>query len=96
LQIEDRSGTDALPARIAAVRDLLTELAGAHGILREVHDVRVRETAHGEVVNFHCRADAALTVEAAHEAVDEVERALRRRAPAIKRVIGHAEPTRRS
>jgi hypothetical protein len=31
-------------------------------------------------------------VHAVHENVDEVERGLRRRFPAIKRVIGHAEP----
>ena len=49
-------------------------------------------------VNFHCLVDPALTVQAVHEKVDEVERALRRRSPSIKRVIGHAEPrdTRRS
>jgi divalent metal cation (Fe/Co/Zn/Cd) transporter len=29
-----------------------------------------------------------------HESVDEIERALRRRFPTIKRVISHAEPTR--
>jgi len=54
--------------------------------------VRVRETAEGEIVNFHCRVDATLTVQEVHERVDDVERALRREFPAIKRVIGHAEP----
>ena len=29
-----------------------------------------------------------------HEKVDDVERALRRKFPTIKRVIGHAEPRR--
>jgi divalent metal cation (Fe/Co/Zn/Cd) transporter len=29
-----------------------------------------------------------------HEAVDEIERALRRAFPTVKRVISHAEPTR--
>jgi divalent metal cation (Fe/Co/Zn/Cd) transporter len=57
-----------------------------------VHDVRVREADDGEIVNFHCRVDPALTVHEVHEKVDEVERALRRRWPRIKRVIGHAEP----
>jgi divalent metal cation (Fe/Co/Zn/Cd) transporter len=57
-----------------------------------VHDVRVRETDEGEVVNFHCHADAELTVQAVHENVDAVERALRQRLPSITRVIGHAEP----
>jgi divalent metal cation (Fe/Co/Zn/Cd) transporter len=33
-----------------------------------------------------------LTVLDVHEKVDDVERALRRKFPTIKRVIGHAEP----
>jgi divalent metal cation (Fe/Co/Zn/Cd) transporter len=57
-----------------------------------VHSVRVRETEEGEIVNFHCRVDPALTVQAVHEKVDEVERGLRQRFPTIKRAIGHAEP----
>jgi divalent metal cation (Fe/Co/Zn/Cd) transporter len=59
-----------------------------------VHNVRVRETDEGEIVNFHCRVDPGLTVQAVHERVDDLERALRRRSPSIKRVIGHAEPQR--
>jgi divalent metal cation (Fe/Co/Zn/Cd) transporter len=59
-----------------------------------VHDVRVRETDEGEIVNFHCRVDPALTVQTVHEKVDLLERALRERSPSIKRVIGHAEPAR--
>jgi divalent metal cation (Fe/Co/Zn/Cd) transporter len=57
-----------------------------------VHDVRVRETDEGEIVNFHCHVDPSLTVHAVHENVDDVERELRRRWPTITRVIGHAEP----
>jgi divalent metal cation (Fe/Co/Zn/Cd) transporter len=57
-----------------------------------VHDVRVRETTDGEIVNFHGYADPSLTVSEVHEKVDELERALRQRFPSIKRVIGHAEP----
>jgi divalent metal cation (Fe/Co/Zn/Cd) transporter len=45
-------------------------------------------------VNFHCLADPALAVADVHERVDDLERALRARFPAIKRVIGHAEPRR--
>jgi divalent metal cation (Fe/Co/Zn/Cd) transporter len=59
-----------------------------------VHDVRVRETSDGEIVNFHCRVDPALSVSAVHDLVDALERRLRRRFPAITRVIGHAEPQR--
>lgn len=94
LQIEDRAGSDARPGRVREVSDLLAKFAREFRTLGEVHDVRVRDTAEGEVVNFHCRVDPTLTVEAVHDAVDEVERALRRRLPAIKRVIGHAEPRR--
>ena len=46
----------------------------------------------GEIINFHCRVDPSKTVHDVHEKVDELERALRRKWPSIKRVIGHAEP----
>ena len=34
-------------------------LAAELGFVRDVHDVRVRETADGEIVNFHCQVDPA-------------------------------------
>jgi len=92
LQPDGIIGRDCTPERIAAVRAALIEIAASAGLVGEVHDVRVRETADGEIVNFHCRVDPAITVQMAHEKVDEVERALRGRFPLIKRVIGHAEP----
>jgi divalent metal cation (Fe/Co/Zn/Cd) transporter len=92
LQIEGLAGRDAEPERIAEVTAALTALAEQRGPLREIHDVRVRETEVGEIVNFHCRVDPALTVETVHDHVDDVERGLRRRWPLIRRVIGHAEP----
>ena len=76
------------------MRDALTEIAANVAFVGQIHDVRVRETADGEIVNFHCRVDPKLTVHEVHERVDEVERALRRKFPTIKRVIGHAEPRR--
>ncbi len=60
----------------------------------DVHNVRVRDTDAGEVVNFHCRAAPSMSVVKVHENVDEIERALRRAFPTIKRVISHAEPRR--
>jgi cation diffusion facilitator family transporter len=92
LQPHDEPGRDAPPARIAAVRDALTEIATKVDFVGEIHDVRVREADGGEIVNFHCLVDPALAVADVHEKVDEVERALRLRFPSIKRVIGHAEP----
>jgi cation diffusion facilitator family transporter len=86
------AGRDAPPARVDAIGDALAALASEVSGLGEMHDVRVRETADGEIVNFHCRLDPAVTVSAAHELVDAVERGLRRRFPTIRRVIGHAEP----
>jgi divalent metal cation (Fe/Co/Zn/Cd) transporter len=92
LQTDGISGTDAAPERVEAVRAALADLAADAGVLRNVHDVRVRDTKEGEIVNFHCDVDPALRVDETHEQVDEVERGLRRRFPEIKRVIGHAEP----
>jgi cation diffusion facilitator family transporter len=92
LQTDRAAGRDTPGERIGQVRAALTDLAGQIGFVGEVHDVRVRETADGEIVNFHCRVDPGLTVRDVHEKVDEVERGLRRRWPTIKRVIGHAEP----
>jgi divalent metal cation (Fe/Co/Zn/Cd) transporter len=56
--------------------------------------VRVRDTADGEIVNFHCTVDPALSVSAVHDMVDTLERRVRRQFPTIQRVIGHAEPRR--
>jgi cation diffusion facilitator family transporter len=90
----DAAGREAPPERVRAVAIALGEIAAEGSMIRDVHNVRVRETDEGEIVNFHCRVDPTLTVQAVHERVDELERALRRRAPSIKRVIGHAEPAR--
>jgi cation diffusion facilitator family transporter len=92
LQTNGLAGRDTPVDRLGEVRAALGELAAQIGFVGEVHDVRVRATADGEIVNFHCRVDPALTVRDVHEKVDEVERGLRRRWPSIKRVIGHAEP----
>jgi cation diffusion facilitator family transporter len=92
LQPPEAAGREAPPERVRAVEIALAEIAAEGGTIRDVHSVRVRETDEGEIVNFHCQVDPALTVQAVHEKVDEVERALRRRSASIKRVIGHAEP----
>jgi cation diffusion facilitator family transporter len=92
LQVHGSPGRDAAAPHFAEVASALAELAAASAKLRNVHDVRVRHTADGEIVNFHCDVDRASTVADVHELVDGVERGLRRQFPAIKRVIGHAEP----
>jgi cation diffusion facilitator family transporter len=94
LQTRDLAGRDAPAERIAAVSNELGALAAQLGFLQDIHDVRVRDTAAGDIVNFHAHVDPALTVAEVHENTDELERALRERFPGIKRVIGHAEPRR--
>ena len=92
MQADSLSGRDAPKERVKEVEDVLSELAKPTGTIRELHNVRVRESSGGEIVNFHCHADPTRSVQEVHEKVDELERALRRRFPSIKRVIGHAEP----
>jgi cation diffusion facilitator family transporter len=92
LQVEGSAGHDAAPPDVAAVARALADLAAATGSLRNVHEVRVRDTDDGRIVNFHCNVDPARTVSEVHELVDALERGLRRCFPEVKRVIGHAEP----
>jgi cation diffusion facilitator family transporter len=87
------AGTDAAPERVEAIRAALTGFA-ANGAIHDVHNVRVRDTEAGEIVNFHCRAAPSMSVIKVHENVDAIERALRRAFPTVKRVISHAEPPR--
>jgi cation diffusion facilitator family transporter len=86
-------GTDAAPERIETIRTALSRFA-ADSEIHDVHNVRVRNTEAGEIVNFHCRAAPSMSVIKVHENVDEIERALRRAFPTVKRVISHAEPPR--
>ncbi len=88
-------GTDAVSTRIHAIRTALSGFATG-GAIHDIHNVRVRDTEAGEIVNFHCRAAPSMSVAKVHESVDEIERALRRAFPSVKRVISHAEPPRES
>ncbi|WOH68441.1 cation-efflux pump [Bradyrhizobium sp. BWA-3-5] len=93
LEPELPHGTDASPERVETIRKALSQFAGS-GTIHDIHNVRVRDTEAGEIVNFHCRAAPSMSVIKVHENVDEIERALRRAFPSIKRVISHAEPPR--
>jgi divalent metal cation (Fe/Co/Zn/Cd) transporter len=93
LEPELPPGIDASPDRVATIRTALARFA-SDGAIHDVHNVRVRDTDAGEVVNFHCRAAPNMSVIKVHENVDEIERALRRAFPTVKRVISHAEPPR--
>jgi divalent metal cation (Fe/Co/Zn/Cd) transporter len=84
-------GADAAPERVDLIKAALSRFA-ANGAIHDIHSVRVRDTDAGEIVNFHCRAAPSMSVIKVHENVDEIERALRRAFPTVKRVISHAEP----
>ena len=68
-------------------------LAGAEAdqttAIRNIHDVRVRQTEAGLIVNYHCIVDPKLSIVDMHDHVDAIERALRQEIPEI---VGHAEP----
>jgi cation diffusion facilitator family transporter len=93
LEPELPHGTDASAERVEAIKAALSGFA-ANGAIHDIHNVRVRDTDAGEIVNFHCRAAPSMSVIRVHQGVDEIERALRRAFPSIKRVISHAEPPR--
>jgi cation diffusion facilitator family transporter len=84
-------GVDADSKRVEEVAAALTRFA-AETEIYDVHNVRVRNTSAGEIVNFHCRAAPSMSVLKVHDNVDHIERGLRRAFPSVKRVISHAEP----
>ena len=84
-------GADAAPDRVEAIKTALARFA-ANSAIHDIHSVRVRNTEAGEIVNFHCRAAPSMSVIKVHDNVDEIERALRRAFPTVKRVISHADP----
>ncbi|HKG81621.1 MAG TPA: cation transporter dimerization domain-containing protein, partial [Beijerinckiaceae bacterium] len=90
-QLEGREADAATVARIATS---LAENTSDGGGIADVHDVRVRMTESGLVVNYHCRVDPALDVMSVHGLVDDLERRVRLLHPEILRVVGHAEPVR--
>jgi cation diffusion facilitator family transporter len=91
LEPELPHGTDAAPDRVETIKTALSRFA-ADSAIHDIHNVRVRDTDAGEIVNFHCRAAPSMSVIKVHENVDAIERALRRAFPTVKRVISHAEP----
>ncbi len=94
LEPRELPGQDAPAATRTAIATALADLAGEPIV--EIHSVRVRQTPAGLVVNYHCRANPDLSVDKVHIAVDEIERKLMSDFPAIIRIIGHAEPLRRT
>jgi len=93
LQSDPISGRDAPEKLQQEIAGALAALVDKKSAVRDIHDVRVRETSDRLVVNFHCRADPLLSVEAVHRAVDDLERRLCEVRSDVRRAIGHAEPS---
>ena len=91
LQTQGLTGQEADSRTVA---ELLRTLLDGDPLLSDVHNVRLRRTRDGLVVNFHCRADETAAISAVHGAVDALERRLKTAMPELTRAIGHAEPIR--
>ncbi|MBI1867307.1 MAG: cation diffusion facilitator family transporter [Methylocystis sp.] len=85
------AGRDADSATMREIEESLIRHSAHLGKATDIHSVRVRETSDGLVVNYHCCVDPTLSVDAAHAAVDEIERHVRVEFPVILRIAGHAE-----
>jgi divalent metal cation (Fe/Co/Zn/Cd) transporter len=85
-------GIDADATTVVDITADLEAAAARGGVVGEIHAVRVRATDEGIIVNFHCRADPAISIRDLHAGIDDVERAVRATRLAVRRVIGHGEP----
>jgi cation diffusion facilitator family transporter len=95
METREIHGRDADPALVVRIAEALSKKAAVQGSVRNIHEVRVRHTSSGYVVNFHCSCDPKTTVDATHDEVDALERSLRADFPDVTRIVGHAEPTPR-
>lgn len=93
LEPHSLQGRDAPAETRAEIAAALATLAGG-GPVCDVHNVRVRATPEGLVVNYHCRVSPSLSVDEVHAAVDALDRSMRGRFARIVRIVGHAEPLR--
>ena len=92
LVVASLSGRDVDGALVERVRLSLARHASEVGAVSDVHNVRVRQTAHGLVVNYHCCVDPALDVTSVHDKVDALEQRARADLPDILRIVSHTEP----
>jgi divalent metal cation (Fe/Co/Zn/Cd) transporter len=85
-------GRVAEKAMQTQIQNSLLKFAAKEKSMKDVHSIRVRQSAGGIFVHYHCRFDPKMSVEAVHGCVDRVEADLQKSLRAIKRVIAHAEP----
>lgn len=94
MELSHLEGRDAAIETQNKIAKALAARARGGRIIQEIHNVRVRNTPAGLVVNYHCRIDPRLTVDEVHDKIDELERRVRGDFAEIVRIVGHAEPLR--
>ena len=92
LEAQGLLGRDAAEEVRLTIATTIESLESSIPGIGHVHSVRVRETERGLVVSLHVLADPTLSVEDAHSAVDELERAVKAACPEVLRIVSHAEP----
>ena len=92
LEVGELDGRDSDEATRSSVEAVLLRRAPAGGTVFDIHNVRVRDTPAGLVVNYHCLVDPALSVDTVHADVDALDRQVRVECGTIARIVGHAEP----
>ncbi|MDR1827659.1 MAG: cation-efflux pump [Methylobacteriaceae bacterium] len=94
LRVRSLTGTDEREAMVRSLSAALRQKAREVGEVSDIHSIRVRRSAEGLVINYHCRVDPHLTVNHVHAVIDELEWRFRLEHPDVIRVLGHSEPLR--
>jgi cation diffusion facilitator family transporter len=74
------------------IRERATAAAGAIPGVREVHNVRVMRLPDGFELSLHVKLPPDLSLEAAHDAVEQLEERVRAEVPELRIVHTHLEP----
>jgi divalent metal cation (Fe/Co/Zn/Cd) transporter len=94
LVVSSLTGKDSDEVTRTHIADALVRHAAAIGEITDIHSVRVRETGHGLIVNYHCRVAPERDVTSVHELVDRLEHDLKSEIKNILRIVSHTEPVR--
>ncbi|MEM3421509.1 MAG: cation diffusion facilitator family transporter [Candidatus Hadarchaeum sp.] len=77
------------------VRGSIKEIAAKVSGVKDVREVLLRKSGPFIMGEMYLRVDGRLSVERAHEIVEEVEKSVRRHVPALKRLTIRVEPAKR-
>jgi divalent metal cation (Fe/Co/Zn/Cd) transporter len=90
------SGREASALVQKQVTATLAKLAKQEKTLKDLHNIRIRQTEAGLFVHYHCRFSPQMTVENVHAVVDRLETRFMQLVPKVRRVVAHAEPLGRA